>query len=932
LGTELGTFLLRGVPAGSVTLRIQRIGYRTAEVNVPADQASVTVELRTDLLQLEELVVTGRATALERRSVANAISTVNAAELERVPAASVEQAVQGKIAGADIQKNSGAPGGGISVNLRGVSSINASSEPLYVVDGVIVSNVAVPNNQDVVTLSSGGSNKSQLQQDQVNRIADLNPNDIESIEILKGASASAIYGSKASNGVIIITTKRGLPGRPRIDVTQRFGFSDLSEKIGFRTFEGATVDDVVNVFGEPAREPFLQGQFFDHEEEVFGRNNLSFETSASVAGGGENTSYFVSGIVKNDEGIVKNTGFQRQGLRVNVDQEFGGGWHLDVSTNILHTEARRGLFNNDNFVITPYWAIGFIPRFYDIRQRPDGSFPDNPFAGGSNPLQTFELMKNEEDVWRFIGSANLQWEAVRNEKSSLRFIARGGVDWLRQENDLFFPPELFFEPDDGLPGTSLLTDADNQNLNLSGDVVYGHTPSSGALTATTSAGVQYEERELSIARIVSRDLTAGQENLASGTQISIFDRTERVEDFGFYLQEELQLLDRRLTLTAAVRGEQSSANGDDEQVFWYPKGSAAYLIPELGQGIGDLKLRLAYGESGNQPLFGQRFITLDATRNIEGNPGLTPTAVVGNPEIEPERTREIEGGFDVTLLDGNASLEFTAYQQNIKNLLLEQTVAPSTGFASRFVNGGELRVRGVEAALGLTPIRSTDFQWVSRTTFSLDRSKVLELEEALGVTQFTPSFTSPNAVFGPSLGDARIEEGQSVTQIVGLVPDSGIVKIGDFNPDFKMSFVNDFTFKRFNLYTLFDWRQGGNTINLNTLLWDLAQTTPDFAENGEARLGIFGTDGRVFLEPATFVKLREITLAYHLPSGVVEKLWSGFRRVRLSLSARDLFTWTGYSGPDPEVSNFGNQSISRNVDTSPYPPSRSFWFTIDVGF
>lgn len=953
VGTDLGTFgeadgtfTLRGVPAGRVVLRVVRIGYGAASVEVEPDQTSVTITLQPDLLRMEDLVVTGRATVLERRSVANAISTVSAEELARVPSGSVEQALQAKVAGADIATNSGAPGGGMSVNLRGVSSINAASQPLYVVDGVILSNVAIPNNQEVVTLSAGGSNKSPLQQDQVNRVADLNPNEIESVEILKGPSASAIYGSKASNGVVVITTKRGRPGATRVNIRQRFGFSDLRKKIGFRTFEGATEEEVVAVFGEPAREPFRQGEIFDHEEELFGRNALSYETNANISGGDESTTYFLSATALNDEGIVNNTGFQRQSARVNVAQDFGTRWRLHVGTNVLHTRARRGLFNNDNATITPYWALGFIPRFYDLRQRPDGSFPDNPFAGGSNPLQTFELMKNVEDVWRIVGSASLEWEAVSTERGSLRLLGRGGLDWFGQENDLFFPPQLFFEQDQRTFGTSLLTEADNRNTNLSGDAVYSFTPGSGSFTATTSAGVQYEERDLSIARVVSRELTAGQENLGAGTRIQVSERRERIEDFGFYLQEEVQLLDRQLTLTAAIRGEQSSANGDDEKLFWYPKASAAYNLPDLAGGIENVKFRVAYGESGNQPLFGQRFITLDATQNIEGSPGLVPNPVVGNPQIEPERTREIEGGFDAVLFGGRGSLEVTAYQQNITNLLLEQTAAPSTGFASRFVNGGELRVRGVELGLGATPFRRADFEWLSRATFSLDRSRVLELEEALGVRQFTPSFTSPNAVFGPSLGEPRIEEGASATQIVGVVPNDDppvgeecppepetcIVRIGDFNPDFKVTFSNDIQFEGFGLFTLFDWQKGGNVINLNTLLWDLAQTTPDFEENGERRLGAFGTDARVWLESATFVKLREATLAYELPADIVRGLWTGFERIRLSLTGRNLFAWTGYSGPDPEVSNFGNQSISRNVDTSPYPPSRSFWFTIDVGF
>jgi hypothetical protein len=213
-------------------------------------------------------------------------------------------------------------------------------------------------------------------------------------------------------------------------------------------------------------------------------------------------------------------------------------------------------------------------------------------------------------------------------------------------------------------------------------------------------------------------------------------------------------------------------------------------------------------------------------------------------------------------------------------------------------------------------------------TFALDRSKVLSLP----VPAFSPAPGDPNSAFGPSLGDFRIEVGASATQIVGRVPSGGIEKIGETNPAFKLTFVNDFVYKGWSLYSLFDWRQGSDIVNLNTLISDLAQTTRDFAENGADRLGSFGTDARAFLESGTYVKLREITLAYDLPEGLVRKIWSSFRRVRLSLSARDLFVWTDYNGLDPEVSNFGSQSIGRNIDTSPYPPSRSLWFSIDFGF
>ena len=916
-----GTFRLDGVPAGqSFALRVQSAGYRTREITVPSTEDNVEITLVYDFLQVDEIVVTGRATSVGRRNAAVSIATVSAQEIERVPAASVEKQLQGKVAGADIQKNSGAPGGGISVDLRGVSSIIGASEPLYVVDGVIVSNVSIPNNQVVVSAANVGSNTSVFQTDEVNRIADLNPNDIERIEILKGAAASAIYGSKASNGVVLITTKRGQSGETRIDLTQRFGVFDLSNKLDYRSFEGEDVETVVGVFGEAAREPFLQGQFFDHEEELAGRHDLSTETIVSLSGGDENTSYYASGLVKNDEGVVLNTGYEKQSLRVNLQQTLADRWDIGVNTNMVHTEAQRGLFNNDNFLVTPYFALPFIPRFFDLNQRPDGSFPLFPGASPSNPLQTFTLMQNEEEVWRFLGSADLTVDVWRGDRSTLQLVSNGGLDWFRQRNDLFFPPALFFEDDDGLPGTSLLTEGDN--LNLNGGVNLVHEFSPAGYTARTSAGMQYEERDLEVGRIVARNLNAGQPNVGSGINIQVAERRERVEDFGFYVQEEALLMDERLNLTGAVRGEQSSSNGDTEEIFWYPKANASLRFPEVAASVDELKFRAAYGEAGNQPLFGQKFISLDATKNIAGNPGLTFIPVIGDPNIKPERTKEIEGGIDATLFAGRARVDVTVYQQTITDLLLERTLAPSSGGDTQFFNGGELRVRGFEATFAMTPVQTEDFLWLSRTTFYMDRGEITELP--------VPAFAFGG--FGTSLGAFGIAEGESPTRLIGNV-EGEIVEVGDINPDFKMGFSNEIIWKGVNVYSLWDWQQGGDIINLTTFISDLAQTTEDFVPEGQQRLDRFGTpDASTYIEDGSFVKLRELSVSYELPVAWVETWWPWARSVRLSVSGRDLLTFTDYSGLDPEVSNFGNQQIGRNVDTSPYPPSRSFWFSVDLGF
>jgi TonB-linked SusC/RagA family outer membrane protein len=927
-----GTFVIPNAPSGSVTLLFRGIGFRGKEVLVGAGESMVEVALGRDVFRLEEVVVTGQATGVLRRNLANAVATVTASDLGSVPTASVEQQLQGKVAGADIQTNSGAPGGGVQVRLRGITSFNANAEPLYVVDGVVVSDAAIPSNQNEVTAAAGGSNPSLTQDAQVNRIADLDPNDIATIEILKGASASAIYGGRASNGVVIITTRRGQVGAPRINFTQRFGFFELSNHFGSRHFQTVAELEAAYGVGAAAAANWTPGTFVDLEEELAGRRDLSTETNASISGGTENTRYYAAGAVKNDAGIIPNTGFQRQNIRLNLDQRLSRRISASVSSDFIHTRASRGLTNNDNSTTSFYMVLPFTPSVVDLGRRPDGTFPDNPFVP-SNPIQTANLMRNDEDVYRFIGSGRITWDIGRVAMGDLQFVGNGGVDNFNQENALFFPRELQFEPLDGLPGTSLLSNSSSLNLNWDANLIHTYAPAGGGYTATTSAGLQYTRRTQETSRITSRNLPPGQSNVDLGTSVSVRENRQRILNFGFYVQEEVLAMRDRVLFTLGLRGDQSSLNTADGHVYYYPKASISYRLTNPMASINEMKLRLAYGASGNEPNYGQRFTPMNCTINIRGLPGCVVTGTTGT-DLRPERQSEIEAGVDATLFRERANLEFTVYQKNISDLLLQRALAPSSGFVTEVFNGGKMRTRGVEIALGLVPYRTARFDWFLRTTFSSTRSTVTELP--------VPAFL--NGGFGTSIGAYRIEQGASATQIVGndTLPDGSVVvrKIGDTNPSYRMAFTNDFNYGRWNLHALVDVQHGSNILNLTRLLYDFGQVTADYADPtgtpgvtvGQRRLAGFGVTARNYLESASFVKLREITLTYELPESLAHSLWGAVRTARVSLSGRNLWTSTPYSGLDPEVSNFGNQAIARNIDVAPFPPSRSFWFTVNLGF
>ena len=925
-------------PAGDARLTVSRIGYVTREVTVPGSQSTFNVQLQTSAVSLEALVVTGQATTVARRNLANAVASVSGTDVNRAPAQTTDQALAGKIPGAVVAANSGAPGGGIQVDLRGVSSINASADPLWVIDGVVMSNAAIPSGQNAITEAIGGQDASN-QDNATNRIADLNPADIESIEVLKGASAAAIYGSKASNGVIIVTTRRGREGAPAFNLSQRFGYYELANTLGSRRF---TREEAIELYGAGVA-PLYSDNVYDHERELAGNRDLGRETSLGVSGGAGRTRYYASALVLDEPGIIDNTGFEKQSLRVNLDQGVGRGIDLSINTNLLHSRARRGLTNNDNRSVSYYVALSGTPSFVDLRPV-DGLYPDNPF-GPSNPLQTAALLDNTEDVWRFIGSGTARVPLFEGDEQSLRLVMTGGADFFRQRNRLLSPVDLEYEAAlaETEAGTSALGNSDNLNLNGNANLV--HTWAPGAFTATTSVGVQYEDRDLNINRIVTTGLVAGQGGVDDGPRPFVIETRQRVRDFGVFAQEEFLALDNRLLLTAGLRADRSSNNGDPGEYFLYPKAAVSYRFPGPFSAVDELKLRAAYGETGNLPLWGNKFTEMSTANSIGGFKGIVVQGVTGAPDIRPERMREIEGGVDLALLDGRASFELTGYYQRISDLLLNRTLHPSSGFVTQIFNAGELHTRGIEAAFAATPIQRENFGWFTRTTFYTTRSTIEDLP--------VPTFRT-GAFGSTSLGVFQIEEGKSSTQIVGrdgLNPDGTPIErqLGDATPKFKMAFANELTMGAFSVYGLLDWQHGGDLINLTRLLYDAGGVSEDWALpsgvseprpvdecypscSGLERISGFGTFTRQYIEDASYVKLREVALTWRVPPTVLGRAPGRVRDASISLSGRNLVTWTDYTGLDPEVSNFGSQQIARGVDVAPFPPSRSFWLTFNFGF
>jgi len=945
VGTTLGTYtddqgrFTLSVPDGPATLRVRRIGYALKTVAVGSGDSELNVALGRDILQLETQVVTGAATTVSSVNAANAVTVISGEKLNRVPTQTLDNALQGKVPGATITQNSGAPGGGIQVMLRGVSSINASFSPIYVIDGVVVDNSAIANGINAVTQASRpGINTPSSQDQRVNRTADINPNDIESIQILKGPSASSIYGSRGTNGVIIITTKQGQAGRTTLDLTQRFGTARLSNKLGLRCFQTAaevTAAGWTDPGVDAAAWTAATNKCHDYEQELYGETPFNYQTVASVRGattGG--TNYFISGLVQHDGGLVHNDFYNKQSLRVNVGQQVGSRLNLRANTELIHSLTQRGISGNDNTGINPYTTFSSTPSFVALERNPDGTFPINPstLVQNNNPFQNAEIIKTPENVYRLLGSASAVYNIIVQERQTLDFTLRGGLDSYSDHAKVVSPATAYIEQSNALPGTIVNSDANVVSASLGGSLT--HRIIRNAFTATTSAGFGQSRLNSDIVAAVGRGVFPGVTNVASASQIFTTETQGINKFFSLFAQEEFLTLGERLLLTAGVNAERSSNNGDAKKLYAYPKFSASYRLPYIPSRIDELKLRLAYGRAGNQPQGGK--YTFLTTLFQEGVSGFRASTIKGFPDIRPETASEIEGGFDLTALTGRMRFSATQFRKQIDNLVLQASVAPSTGFTSQSINGGQIVTHGTEIELGITPIQTDRFNWVSSTTYASNKGKVTRLP--------VPPFIPVSGSFGTRFGNAFVQQGQLVTVLQAIngctaLNSNGTCSaanrilsfVGNSAPDYQMGFSNDFTFGPLRLSSLLDWRKGGLGINLTNAYFDGGLGADTAVGNQRAR--DFAAGKAVYVENSGFVKLRELTLGYELPATMTSRLFNGrASAARIELSGRNLKTWTKYTGLDPEVSNFGNQPLGRFQDVTPYPPSRLFYLTINTTF
>ena len=934
-----GSFSLRTASnAKKITVSYTGFGTKTVEIT----GSVVMVNLEEDFSKLTEVVITGLATSIKRGNLANSVGTISAKQLTgSTRPVTLDGAMQGKLAGAQISANSGAPGGGFSVRLRGVSSINLNSEPLYIIDGVYA------NNQQNATGAgtgpfSGATGQTAGSQDQApNRLADLNPADIENIEILKGPSAAAIYGTRANAGVIIITTKKGKAGRTAMSLSQDVGVVNAINLIGMQKtpWDAQKIADGSWLVSNAAMLALFNAngagsKTTDYEKLIYGNTGFNTNTRLSISGGSDKARFFASAGRLSETGIQKRTGYSRNSVRLNGDFKPTSWWDVGITTNYLNSNSDRSFSGNDNNGVSLGYNLAYLPNW--LEQKPvNGVYPANPLTG-QNILQVVDRSINNEKVNRFISSFSSNMYLLRKDNQSLKLNLQGGIDYVHQENVVVMPEDVQFQRQRANPGAARFSSTRSRNTNLQAFLVYNII--ANKFNLTTTAGVVRLDQNNRVQWFQGEGIPAGTNNPTTGLVQLSFLNNGRSFDEGMVAQQEINW-DDKIIATAGVRRDRSTLNGDPNKFYNFPKASLALNLANFKfWTFGDInmfKLRAAYGETGNPANLGGLYNSL-ATAAIGGSTGFVTPTSLGNPTIRPETATEFEYGLDIALLDSRISFEASVYNKKVRDFIDQYNLAPGTGVNSVSVfNVGDFTNKGVEIGLGGGVIRQTNFKWNTNLNWFTNRTKI--------VNMIIPEKAVAASGFG-AFGTQRQRVGSSPTAWYGTPNVAGKpTRYEDAQPKWQASWSNNITFARnFEFSFLFHRSHKNYNSSLNEELTDEGGTSPDWSVKNKAgvplglarQLGQPGITTRQFIVDASYTKLREVSLYYTVPKSVYSNsaIFKGIEQVKFGASAQNVYVWTNYYGYDPEGTNFGNRPTIAPVDLLSFPAARRIYFHFNVNF
>jgi TonB-linked SusC/RagA family outer membrane protein len=957
--------------------------------------------LKVVSVSLDQMVVIGYGS--QRRSDVTGSVTSVTPNVERTPITSIEQTLQGTAPGVQVTQASAAPGGGMSIRIRGGSSVNGSNEPLYVIDGFPVEN-------DFSTSSSLDGGRAGTTPS--NPLAALNPNDIASIEILKDASATAIYGSRGANGVVLITTKKGEGAKPKVAIDLYQGQQVVAKRYNLLT--GSEFGEFANAWAltsnlpQPYADPSSLGAGTDWQDLIF-RQAAIRNAQLSVTGGttAKNaTRYAISGGVFDQQGVVDNSNFKRLSLRGNVDQMIGE--KLKIGSNVLISRVNSSQIPTDGSLNAGAGAVGAALQYPSIMSpyRADGSYTllntDFPqtllnlgIAAGNvpNPLASALEVNDKLFDTRVLANVAGEYKIAKG----LTWRTTVGSDLSFRGRDTYYPRTTlqgFGQNGRAIRGTTNNTSFLNENtLSWNGSIGAQHV---------FSAVAGYSRQKLNSTRTDMRnsnfvsDIT-GFENIGAGAQAggpTVSSGRSQWTLASYLGRFNYTLLDRYL-FSVSARRDGSSRFGANNRWGVFPAGAVSWRLSEEPfmrklTAIDNLKLRYTYGVVGNPSISPYQSLTRLTAQQYTFNGTLAPgyyPAAIGNPNLTWESTTQHDAGLDLTMFKGRMELVVDQYNKRTDDLLLQIDLPSEVGYTSAFVNAGSIENKGFEAGVTFKVFDSQDkkngFAWSTTFNYTRNRNKVLSLGgvDRIFPTQQTASDINATssvvqvgqpigAFFGFKTGDlfrdsTTLNEWKSKTRFAsGTVPGLGnriyidvngdsIIDgndrtiIGDPNPDYVVGWSNSVSFKGFELSALFDGVRGNQILNLNNLRLNGASpalnvTRERFLDawsptnpNGKyqrigAGAGFLNADiTQELLEDGSFFRLRTISLSRQIPQRLLRQQNV---TARAYITGQNIYTWTKYSGFNPDVSSISVGNLNRGVDVGAYPLARTWTVGMNINY
>jgi TonB-dependent starch-binding outer membrane protein SusC len=928
-----GSYTIAGVPSGTVQLRVLRIGYQsvTQSVSVVGGQSTrVDFSVAPSAVVLDQIITTATGEEQRQREKGVTVGRIDMDSLNLAPITNLSDALSSRTAGVTVQTAGGTTGSASRIRIRGSNSISLSNDPLLIIDGIRVNSSSESSRIDV-----GGQSPS--------RFNDINPDDIENIEIIKGPAASALYGTAAANGVIQVTTKRGHAGKTEWtafaeggkinDVTDYpanyaqqgdFGGGDIGFCPVFAVAEGLCTPVSVDKYNPLEQSsPFRTGN-----RQKYGLN---------AAGGSEKATFYVGGDVEREQGVYAPNLLQRYNLRANITGQLRDNFKVTVTSGYLNSSLGRPQNDNNTAGVV---SGGLLGQAYD-----------DATHGYYNvlPVDLFKL-DTHQDINRFTNSFNATWQAL----SWLSANGTAGLDWTHRTDVFNVVPGTFPESSDptAFSGQRDLEPFDfftyTANGNLTG--TYLAMPD---LTTSTSVGVQWNREYSHGVGAYGENITPGIGSLQGANAFFSVDEASQTNvTLGGYLSEQVGWRDK-VFATAAIRTDKNSAFGADFGWVYYPAASLSWVLGEEGffpqqPYVSSLRLRAAFGESGQRPTFRDAQSYFGAVTAVMGGtdvPGLVLSGT-GNSLLKPEKSAEFETGFDATLFRDVARVEFTYYNKNTTNALIAKRLAPSLGATnSRFDNIGKVKNSGIEMLLDTKVYRSDPVSFDFTLTGSTNTNKVVSLGRDITPILFGLGTNTQRFQNGYPLGGYwqkpytySDDNGDGLLSRDEVHVGDTAVYLGTPSPRREFSFRPRLTLiKNIELSALFDYRGGMKLYNgtedfrcglfancqamndPSTPLWDQARAVADYDQGTVAG----------YIEDATFTKLREVALVFRVPNDMAGRF--GVSGLSLTLAGRNLATWTDYTGLDPEVTFAGAANFTQAEFLS-QPAVRYYTARINVNF